>query len=85
MRWIVPSQTYQQSSQASLELLACDPENRLLARGPRYRLLAEMIRDAALLAVGESPRDESLDMAEHAAWTVVANVVLNRDEFLTKE
>jgi len=40
---------------------------------------------AQLLAVGDSPRDESLDAVEHAAWTVVANVILNTDEFVTKE
>ena len=38
-----------------------------------------------LLSVGESARDESLDKVQHAAWTVAANVVLNMDEFLTKE
>ena len=38
-----------------------------------------------LLAVGESPRDESLDPAEHAAWTGLALAVLNLDEALTKE
>lgn len=37
-----------------------------------------------LLAVGESPRDENLDAAELAAWTMVANVILNLDETLTK-
>jgi hypothetical protein len=43
-------------------------------------------RDSALkvLSVGESPRDESLDAAELAAWTMVANVILNLDETLTK-
>ena len=49
---IVMSATYQQSSGASLELLAKDPENRLLARGPRVRLEAEVIRDAALRTSG---------------------------------
>ena len=34
--------------------------------------------------IGASPRDASLDIAEHAAWTVVANVIMNLDEFLTK-
>ena len=45
---IVMSATYQQSSRATPELMAKDPENRLLARGPRVRLEAEVIRDAAL-------------------------------------
>jgi hypothetical protein len=38
-----------------------------------------------LLSAGESTRDESLDPAEHAAWTVVANLILNLDETLTRE
>ena len=49
---IVTSATYQQSSRATPELLAKDPENQLLARGPRVRLEAEVIRDAALRASG---------------------------------
>lgn len=39
----------------------------------------------ALLAVGESKRDESLDVARHAAWTIVASAILNLDETLTRE
>jgi Protein of unknown function (DUF1553)/Protein of unknown function (DUF1549)/Planctomycete cytochrome C len=49
---IVMSATYQQSSRATSESLADDPENRLLARGPRVRLEAEVIRDANLRASG---------------------------------
>jgi hypothetical protein len=51
-RLIVTSATYQQSSHVTPELLAKDPENRLLARGPRVRLDAEIIRDSALLSSG---------------------------------
>ena len=40
---------------------------------------------AMLLSVGESPRDEELDAAEHAAWTCVASVLLNLDETISKE
>ncbi len=47
-RLIVTSATYRQSSQVSPALLEKDPENRLLARGPRFRLPAEMVRDNAL-------------------------------------
>jgi hypothetical protein len=49
---IVMSAAYQQSSGATPELLAKDLENRLLARGPRVRLDAEVIRDAALRTSG---------------------------------
>jgi len=49
---IVTSATYRQSSIASRELMERDPENRLLARGPRFRLPAEMIRDNALAISG---------------------------------
>jgi hypothetical protein len=47
-RLIVTSATYQQSSRVTPELLARDTDNRLLARGPRFRLEAELLRDAAL-------------------------------------
>jgi hypothetical protein len=51
-RLLVTSATYRQSSRVTPELLAKDPENRLLARGPRVRLEAELIRDATLRAGG---------------------------------
>ncbi len=51
-RLIVTSATYRQSSKVTPELLERDPENRLLARGPRFRLPAEMIRDNALALSG---------------------------------
>ena len=51
-RLIVTSATYRQSSRVTAALLEKDPENRLLARGPRVRLPAEMIRDTALAASG---------------------------------
>jgi hypothetical protein len=51
-RLIVTSATYRQSSVVTAALLEKDPENRLLARGPRVRLPAEMIRDTALAASG---------------------------------
>ncbi|MFG0266500.1 MAG: PSD1 and planctomycete cytochrome C domain-containing protein [Rhodopirellula sp. JB055] len=52
LRLIATSQTYRQSSVASPELLEIDPENRLLARAPRFRLPAWMIRDNALRVSG---------------------------------
>ncbi len=48
MKTMVLSSTYRQTSDAAPELVARDPENRLLARGPRFRLPAEVIRDQAL-------------------------------------
>ena len=52
LKQIVMSATYRQSSRVSPELAARDPDNRLLARGPRVRLSAEMVRDQALAASG---------------------------------
>lgn len=52
LRLIVTSRTYQQQSRVTVELLERDPENRLLARGARFRLPSWMIRDAALQASG---------------------------------
>lgn len=51
-RRIVLSTTYRQSSHVSPELLSRDPYNRLLARGARFRMEAESIRDIALAASG---------------------------------
>lgn len=51
-RTIMLSETYQQSSKIRGEMAKLDPENRLLARGPRFRLDAEVIRDQALAASG---------------------------------
>jgi len=46
------SATYRQTSRTTPELLKRDPRNRLLARGPRFRLQGEFIRDNALAASG---------------------------------
>ena len=51
-RLIVTSAAYRQSSAASAELLALDPENKLLARGPRFRMPAMVLRDVALATSG---------------------------------
>ena len=51
-RLIVISATYRQSSRITPEMKERDPENRLLARGPRFRLPAEMVRDNALAVSG---------------------------------
>ena len=52
LKLIVTSDTYRQSSHITAELLAKDPSNRLLSRGPRFRLSAESIRDNALAVSG---------------------------------
>jgi hypothetical protein len=52
MKLLVTSAAYRQDSRITPRLRSLDPENRLLARGPRYRLSAEMIRDQALAASG---------------------------------
>ena len=52
LKTIVLSATYRQSSATTPALTARDPENRLLARGPRVRLPAELIRDQALAVSG---------------------------------
>jgi hypothetical protein len=49
---IVMSATYRQSAATTPEKLMNDPQNRLLARGPRFRMDAEMVRDYALFASG---------------------------------
>jgi hypothetical protein len=52
LRLMVTSATYAQSSDSSAELNERDPDNLLLARGPRQRLTAEMLRDQALFVSG---------------------------------
>jgi hypothetical protein len=52
LKQIVMSATYRQSARLTAELRACDDQNKLHARGPRFRMDAEMIRDNALAAAG---------------------------------
>jgi len=52
LKEIVMSSTYRQDSRITPEKLAADPNNRLLARGPRVRLSAEQVRDQALAVSG---------------------------------
>ena len=49
---LLTSNTYRQSNQVSPQALAADPTNRLLSRGPRFRMDAEVLRDTALQASG---------------------------------
>jgi len=52
IKTIVTSAAYRQSSKATPQIIQKDPENRLLARGPRTRFPAEVVRDSALFAAG---------------------------------
>jgi len=52
LKLLLTSQTYRQSAKVTLEKLTKDPHNRLLSRGPRYRLEAETVRDQALALSG---------------------------------
>ena len=52
LKTLVLSATYQQDAKVTKEKLAKDPRNRLLSRGPRFRLSAEVIRDQALAVSG---------------------------------
>ena len=52
IKLLVTSETYKQNSHVTNDLAARDPQNRLLARGPRIRLSAEMVRDQALSVAG---------------------------------
>jgi hypothetical protein len=53
MRFLVTSETYKQSSAAGPDAYAADPENRRIARGPRFRMDAELLRDQALFTSGQ--------------------------------
>lgn len=52
LKLLVTSAAYRQQAAVTPELLEVDPDNRLLARGPRFRMSAEMIRDQALFVSG---------------------------------
>jgi hypothetical protein len=52
IRLMVTSATYRQSARVTEDKLKADPENRLLSRGPRFRIDAEMVRDLALASSG---------------------------------
>ncbi|MEX2561567.1 MAG: DUF1553 domain-containing protein, partial [Pirellulales bacterium] len=65
-----------------------DPDEVAVLARTYSEQLAEYQSDpeaaAKLVAVGDSKRNESLDVAELAAWTMVANLILNLDETVTK-
>jgi hypothetical protein len=52
LKLLISSATYRQSSKVTPDLVERDPDNRLLARGPRFRMSAEMVRDQALVISG---------------------------------
>jgi hypothetical protein len=52
VRLMVTSAAYRQAASVTTEVLQADPDNRLLARGPRFRMDAEMVRDTALFVSG---------------------------------
>ncbi len=52
LRKLVTSATYRQSSVTTDSMIGSDPQNRMLARGPRFRVSAEMVRDQALFVSG---------------------------------
>ncbi|OYP28520.1 hypothetical protein CGZ80_26785 [Rhodopirellula sp. MGV] len=52
VKLIVMSETYRQSSKTTAEAVDVDPANRMLTRGPRFRISAEMVRDQALAVSG---------------------------------
>ena len=56
-----------------------------LYRTERERYEADEEAATSLLSFGESKRNESLDVADHAAWTIVTSAILNLDETLNKE
>lgn len=85
MKLMVMSQTYRQSSRMTPDMWAADPENILLARGPRFRMDAEVLRDQALSVSGllvnriggpgvRPPQPEGI-------WKAVAYVGSNTDTF----
>jgi hypothetical protein len=74
--------------QRTIARRASDAERQILLAG-LARTRRQFDRDAQqaveLLSVGDSPRDESIDAVEHAAWTSLCLAVLNLDETLTRE
>jgi hypothetical protein len=89
LRLIVTSGTYRQSSRVTPEMLHRDPSNELLARGPRFRLDAEVIRDSALAMSGllvEKIGGRSVKPYQpEGVWEAVAFVGSNTSAFKPDE
>jgi hypothetical protein len=86
MKRIVTSATYRQSARVTKDRLAKDPGNRLLARGPRFRLDAEMLRDQGLFISGlmvEKRGGPSVKPPQPAGlWEAVGYVTSNTRNFV---
>jgi mono/diheme cytochrome c family protein len=86
MKRLVMSQTYRQSSRVTPDRLAKDPANRLLSRGPRFRLDAEELRDQALFVSGllvEKVGGPSVKPPQPAGlWEAVGYVTSNTRNFV---
>ena len=84
LRLMVTSATYRQSSRAAAESYRNDPENRLLTRGPRLRLPAEMIRDQALslggLLVERAGGPSVKPYQPPGLWNELADTDYNQDD-----
>ncbi|MEE2939123.1 MAG: PSD1 and planctomycete cytochrome C domain-containing protein, partial [Planctomycetota bacterium] len=94
LRLIVTSGTYRQSSRASAELMAMDPDNRSLTRGPRHGLDAEMIWDQALVISGtldasvggpSMDREGGRRRGLYAWWDPSIEMALTHAESMTPE
>jgi len=80
VRSLVTSATYRQESGVTPALLQLDPENRLLARGPRFRLPAELIRDQALAVAGMlQPRIGGASVYPYQPEGIFKDVVVGAD------
>ena len=79
LAWAFRKVVLRQPSSAEASVLASSLKKM------RVMYAADTSAAAALLKVGESPRDESLDAVDHAALTAVCLMILNLDEALTKQ
>jgi hypothetical protein len=79
LKQMVMSSAYRQHSGVSAEMLEADPDNRYLARGPRFRLTAEQIRDQALAVSGLLSRKmygpSVMPPQPEGTWQVIRNVL----------
>ena len=85
LKLMLTSAAYRQSRASTPEILAVDPENRYVSRGPRYRLDAELLRDQALAVSGLLRRDVGGPSVKpyqpDGLWNVVAITGSNTREF----